>query len=181
VLDCLCSVRLPKCVEVALGDEGCCLGIGVELLVRRRVPERCQRRQRAGERFAVLTLLAELPVVPGEQCVHPRPFRFGLVGVDGRGEPGVGTADCLVPGEAVVVDCVQHTSYVLEAHAGHLGQGADQPQPTDMALVVLRPGGADGLAVVQQPVAQVVLDGGHRELAALGKLGHPHETDLDIG
>ena len=89
--------------------------------------QRCERGQRPGERVAVLALRAELPVVPGQQRVHARPLGIRAAGGDGWGKPGVRAADRLVPGEALVVDGVQHAAYVVEAHAGHLGEGADQP------------------------------------------------------
>ena len=123
----LCAVGLLELLEVALGDEVRRIGIGVQQLVRGWVAQRCERGQRPGERVAVLALLGELPVVPFQQGVHPHPLGVGAGGVDGRGETGVCTADRLVPGEALVVDRVQHAAYVVEAHAGHLGKGADQP------------------------------------------------------
>src|SRR6187399_1399570 len=49
-----------------------------------------------------------------------------------------------------------------------------------MALVVLRLGGAHGFTGMQQSLAQVVLDRGHREVTTASELGDPHETILTL-
>src|SRR5699024_3492116 len=75
---------------------------------------------------------------------------------------------------------MQDFAHPFQAHSGDIHQRANQLQARDVAFVVMRPGGAHRFAMIQEPLAEVVLDRRDRHAAALGKFRNPHGTILTL-
>ena len=144
----------------------------------RRRCRSCPARLEAGavqrvERDGETLMLVDAPVlVDGLGARVPAPAlhqgdpgvrstSVGQVGRDGGAPPRAGQGS----GPAVRRSWPAR-SWSPRAEAAGTDQGPNQPQPRDVALVVLGLGRRRPLALVQQPLAQVVLDRRHRDAAA---------------